>query len=264
MLKYELFEFNYGEKNWFFTSSKKPIIYLDNEYLPLVLGRSDIENEDLDKCTVDVKFPFPKVIANGADDLQAFLLSRIYFNGLTCTITELCGADVLVLFRGRVTIPKFSSSEHLMTLTCSTAESYQRRNILTRKFQRPCPNKVYDRFCGLPIASWSVQAQVLAVAGKRIAFTIASNPNGLAIADGFFDRGILIANGVGTTIASHIGSNLSLYRPHFNLAEDDIVTIAAGCNQSFSMCRDKFQNNARHMGFPFILDVNPINDFIIK
>lgn len=281
--KTDLFEFHYGDQSWYFTSSKKALVYEGKNYLPFVIGRTSIEDEDIDKCTVDVTFAFPKPLLNATGtDLQALFINKIYFNGVTCTIRELYRAETLVIFRGRVTLPSFDHNERIMTLQCSTAESYQNRNILTRKFQRACTNKIYDRFCGLDFNVWSVAVTVTDVSQTSLSFVVNPTPaldeNGDPVLDengnpvlevksypvGYFDRGLLLKDGIYTFINSSTSTALTLYRPHFGLSIGDVVRFAPGCDQSHALCGSKFSNNRRFMGFPFIPNSNPVNDQIIK
>lgn len=260
MIKKDLFEFHYGDKSWFFTSSKKPITHNGNTYLPNVLNRTDIDDEDIDKCSVDIRFPFPNELLNDdGDDLQSLFLNKIYFTGVTCTILELYQGDTLVIFQGRVISPDFNAQSRIMTLKCSTAETYQRRNILTRKFQRTCPNKIYDRFCGLDFEAWSVECTVTAISGNAITVS-ASNP----LESLYYNRGILLKDNIYTFILTNLSNTLTLYRPHFGLDIGDTVKIAPGCDQSHKTCKDKFSNHMRFMGHLYIPQTNPVNDQIIR
>lgn len=260
--KKDLFEFKHGDKTWYLTSASKAVEHNGHTYLPLVVGRSDITDEDIDKCDTEITFPYPMQILNAeGDDLQALFLNKIYFTGVTCTVLELLNNETLVLFQGRVTLPDFDNSTKLMTLTCSTEESYQRRNILTRKFQRTCLNNIYDRFCGLSFDEWAVEVTVTAISGANITFTVNDSST---YEMGYFNRGLLKKDGIFTFINLSNGGNLQLYRPHFGLQVGDVVLIAPGCDQSFATCRDKFGNNLRYMGHQYIPLTNPVNDQIIK
>ena len=281
--KKDLFEFKYGDITWLFTSASKPVTHKDKTYLPFVVSRGNIEVEDIDKCETDVVFPYPKVIANeNGDDIQKLFSNKIYFGGVTVTIFELYKNETLVIYKGRVTQPKFDDDANTMTLVCSTSETYQNRNILTRKFQKSCANKIYDRFCGLNFDDWAVEATVTAIDNLAISFTVNPTPmldeNGDPVLDengdpvmevktyesGYFNRGLILKNGVYTSILSSTSISVSLYRQHFGLQVGDVVKIAPACDQTRQVCHDKFDNHLRFMGFPNVPTVNPTNDQIIK
>ncbi|MBJ9904801.1 phage BR0599 family protein [Acinetobacter bereziniae] len=158
----ELYQFKHGAKAWYFTSSSKPVVHNEITYQPIRgMSRTDIEDAGIDKADVDITFPqIPLLDANG-EDLQQLFINKIFYDAVTVTILEIYKGDSLVLFKGRVTVPKFDEDAKTMTLVASTNETYQHRQILTRKFQKPCPNKIYDRFCGLDFDTWSSKAKVL-------------------------------------------------------------------------------------------------------
>ena len=174
--KKDLFEFTHGTKQWFFTSSAQAVEHNGHTYLPFVVGRGNIEDADIDKCEVELTFPHPHPLFNDADDsfTQVFL-NKIYLESVYFTLIELDAGESLVLFKGRVTQPKFSDRDHTMTLVCSTAESFMRRNILTRKYQRTCMNNIYDKFCGLDFNEWSFEVTVTAIDGAE--YCLHGKPN---------------------------------------------------------------------------------------
>lgn len=260
----ELYQFSHGTKTWYFTSDAKKVTYGGIEYLPIKgLKRGNIEDADIDKCEVDVIFPHPYQLLNvqGQEFTQVFL-NKIYFESVYLTILELYQDQTLVLFKGRVTQPKFDDDAHEMTLVCSTAESYQRRNILTRKFQKSCPNKIYDRFCGLVFTDWAVEATVTAISGLDVTFNLSGGSKPL----GYFTRGLLKKDGVFTFVLDNTSTALKvrLYRQHIGLQVGDVVQLAPGCDQSLSLCNSRFSNHLRYAGYPNMPSENPVNNQIIK
>ena len=261
--KKDLFEFKHGDKTWYFTSAAKIVEHAGNTYLPLVVSRGNIDDEDIDKCETEVQFPFPKQLLNiEGQDLQALFINKIYFESVYVTIFELYKNETLVIFKGRVTQPKFDDDSNIMTLVCSTAESYQNRNILTRKFQKSCANKIYDRFCGLNFEDWAVEITITAINSLSISYTVVDSSN---YPDNYFNRGLLFKAGVYTYIVSNSSNTIGLYRRHFGLQVGDVVKIAPGCDQTRNgPCHVLFDNHLRFMGFPNIPNTNPVNDQIIK
>lgn len=288
--KKDLFEFKHGDKTWYLTSAAKAVEHNGNTYLPLVSGRGDITDEDIDKCDTEITFPYPMQILNAeGDDLQALFINKIYFKSVTVTILELYKGETLVIHIGRVTQPKFDDDSNTMTLVSSTAETQQNKSILTRKFQKTCSNKIYDRICGLNIEDWSVEVTVTAISGLTVTFAVNPTPvldeNGDPVLDGegnpvteikaypnnYFNRGVLHKDGIFTTILRSkdfetTGSNtVNLERQHFGLQVNDVVKLAAGCDQTRTgPCYTLFNNTLRFMGFPNIPNSNPVNDQIIK
>ena len=279
----ELYQLKHGDKTWNFTSARKTVVHNSIEYLPVRgLQRTVIEDESIDKCDTEVTFPQMNLLNQDGDDLKAVFINKIFYGGVTITILELLNNQTLVLHKGRVTQPKFDESADTMTLVCETGESFLNRNILTRKFQATCPNSIYDRFCGLSFEQWSFDVTITAISGLNISFTV--NPtqvldeNGDPVLDefdqpmmetktyaaGYLDLGLLLKDGVHTLLRTGSGTGAKLYRQHVGLTVGDVVRVAPGCDQSLKMCHEKFANNLRFAGHPFIPNSNPIYTQLIK
>lgn len=261
--KKDLFEFAHGTNQWFFTSSAQAVEHNGHTYLPFIVGRGNIDDEDIDKCDTEIVFPYPMQLLNDdGDDLQALFINKIYFKSVTVTIIELYKDEALVIHIGRIIQPKFDDVSKRMTLVSSTVETQQNKNILTRKFQKSCSNKIYDRICGLKIEDWSVEITVIAIDGLTVSFTINDSST---YPENYFSRGVLYKDGIFTSIISSNDSSLILDRQHFGLQVGDMVMIAPGCDQTRSgPCHTVFDNTLRFMGFPNIPASNPVNDQIIK
>lgn len=279
----ELYQLKHGDKTWNFTSARKTVVHNSIEYLPVRgLQRTVIEDESIDKCDTEVTFPQMNLLNTDGDDLKAVFINKIFYGGVSITILELLNNETLVLHKGRVTQPKFDESADTMTLVCETGESYLNRNILTRKFQATCPNSIYDRFCGLSFEQWSFDVTVTAISDLNISFTV--NPtlvideNGDPILDvlgapvmetktypdGYLYLGLLVKDSVHTLLITGSGTGAKLYRQHIGLQVGDVVRLAPGCDQSLKMCHEKFANNLRFAGHPFIPNSNPIYTQLIK
>ncbi|TCB17622.1 phage BR0599 family protein, partial [Acinetobacter sp. ANC 5045] len=233
---------------------------------------------------------------------QVFL-NKIYLESVYFTLIELDAGESLVLFKGRVTQPKFSDRDNTMTLVCSTSESFMRRKILTRKYQRTCMNNIYDKFCGLDFNEWSFEVTVTAIDGLNVSYTVnptqvideSGNPVfeqvpvldefGQPVLDGqgnptyvdgdpvmevktypagWLNRGVLQKDGVYTFIINSGSNSSRLYRQHIGLKVGDVVRVAPGCDQSHKTCHEKFNNHLRYGGHPNMPTENPLETQVIK
>ncbi|MCU4310442.1 hypothetical protein KTH02_16695, partial [Acinetobacter radioresistens] len=118
MARSELYQFKHGGKQWFFTSARKAIIHNNITHYPVRgLSRGEIEDADIDKCEVELTFPHPYPLFNDADDnFSQVFLNKIYLESVHFTLIELDDGESLVLFKGRVTQPKFDDRDNTMTL----------------------------------------------------------------------------------------------------------------------------------------------------
>ncbi len=301
MARSELYQFKHGDKQWFFTSARKAITHNIITYFPVRgLSRGDIEDADIDKCDIDITFPQPHLLVNeDGQDLAQIFINKIYYQGVKIEIFELEDGIPLILFKGRVVLPKFDENDDTMTLACSTAESQFKRTIFTRKFQRTCPNAIYDIFCGLKIEDWAFRVRITGVRGTAFNYEILPTQvldsegnsmfeqvplldennepvldenNELVMVDGdpimevkeyladYLDNGLLIKDAVHT----YLRTSGLMYRPHYGLKIGDEVLLAPGCDQTRRMCIDKFDNGNRFCGHINIPNENPHDSFILK
>ncbi|WP_026444259.1 phage BR0599 family protein [Acinetobacter sp. UNC436CL71CviS28] len=304
-IRVELYQFKHGDKTWYFTNHRKDVTHGGITYKSVRgLDRDVIEDADIDKCEIEVTFPQPYALKNEADDdfIRVFL-NKIYFESVYLTVLELEKNETLVLFIGRVTQPKFDDSANTMILVCSTGESYLNRSILVRKFQKTCPNSIYDRWCGLKFVDWAFDVTVTEINGLTITFTV--NPTqvkdeegnlvfeqipildelGQPVLDengqptytdgdpimetkvyaaGYLNRGLFKKLGVYTFVVGNSANSVTLYREHVDLKIGDVIQLAPGCDQSSKKCDSTFKNGARFGGHPYIPSENPVMTQLIK
>lgn len=303
-IRVELYQFKHGDKAWYFTNHRKDVTHNDITYKSVRgLDRDSIEDADIDKCEIEVTFPQSTLRNEAGDSFTSVFLNKIYFESVYLTVLELEKNETLVLFIGRVTQPKFDDSSDTMALVCSTGESYLNRTILVRKFQKTCPNSIYDRWCGLKFEDWAFDVTVTAINGLTITFTV--NPtqvkdvegnlvfeqipvldelgqpvldvngqptyiNGDPVmetktyAAGYLNRGLFKKLGVYTFVVGNTANTVTLYREHVGLNISDVIQLAPGCDQSHKMCHEKFNNAARFGGHPYMPSENPVMNQLIK
>lgn len=303
-IRVELYQFKHGDKAWYFTNHRKDVTHNGITYKKVPgLDRDAIEDADIDKCEIEVTFPQGNFKNATGDSFTSIFLNKIYFESVYLTILELEQNETLVLFMGRVTQPKFNDSEDTMMLVCSTGESYLNRTILTRKFQKTCPNSIYDRWCGLKFEDWAFDVTVTAINGLTIAFTV--NPTqvkdsegnlvfeqvpvldelGQPVLDGngqptyadgdpvmetktyaagYLNRGLFKKLGVSTFVVGNTANSVTLYREHVGVKVGDVIQLAPGCDQSLKTCHEKFKNATRFAGHPYMPSENPVMNQLIK
>ena len=303
-IRVELYQFKHGDKAWYFTNHRKDVTHNGITYKPVRgLDRDSIEDADIDKCEIEVTFPQNTLRNEAGDSFTSIFLNKIYFESVYLTVLELEQNETLVLFIGRVTQPKFDDSADTMALVCSTGESYLNRTILVRKFQKTCPNSIYDRWCGMKFSEWAFDVTVTAINGLTISFT--ANPTqvkdsegnlvfvqvpvldelGQPVLDGngqptytdgapvmetktyaagYLNRGLFKKLGVYTFVVGNTSNSVTLYREHVGLKVGDVIQLAPGCDQSHKTCHEKFNNGARFGGHPYIPSENPVMAQLIK
>jgi len=130
--------------------------------------------------------------------------------------------------------------------------------------QEQCNNKLYDQYCGVVRANYSITASVAASPTPTTTvfnFTVASSgssvpaglpDNWLALGDLRFLSGAL-AIVRARMVLTQTGFQVRMVIPYPQApAAGDSLIVAAGCDKTLATCVSKFDNAIRFRGFPYI------------
>jgi hypothetical protein len=260
----ELYKIVHGAKIWYFTSAAKKVTHDGIAYLPVKgLQRGNILDENIDKCDTEITLPHPMPLLNAQlDDLVAVFDRKIFYGDVFVTVLELKDEQTLVIFKGRVGVPEFDHQEHTLMLPCYTGEFDLNREICTPVYQSPCQHKLYGRMCGLRFESWAFKVRITAINDLVINFSMIDSNRSIELE--YLTSGLLFKDGLFTSISEHSALNkIRLYAQHVGLSVGDIVDLAPGCDQTLTMCHNRFANNLRHGGCPNVPNVNPVGRSIM-
>lgn len=253
----ELYKFEGTYANFFYTSGPKAVRYPDNEdgdvYLPIAIRRSEInvgtQDDDGLDITVELAVTNELVQVYGFQDSPPSLnLEILRYHTLDEMVTYWNGpVNDIQVSNGVATVR--SPSLFGAALDASIPNVF---------FQSPCNHVLYDARCKVNYADWSLECEVVSVAGRVITVDSVGTLDGkllggeLKLASG--ERRMITAQNVGEIIVNF---------PFSQIHAADIATIAAGCDLAYKGdCKNKFDNNRNFGGFPFIPAANPFQDGI--
>ena len=141
--------------------------------------------------------------------------------------------------------------------------------VTMRTYKRTCDARVGDARCGvnLALAAYNGTATITAVLTPRV-FQV----SGLSAFDtdwfsqglGTFTSGLNVGGVVDVKAHSKNGAGVVAlelwFTPAFDLTPGTTLTIKAGCNQTITMCKARFNNVANFRGF----NMMPGNDAVIR
>ncbi|MBN4046387.1 DUF2163 domain-containing protein [bacterium AH-315-P15] len=136
--------------------------------------------------------------------------------------------------------------------------------VAGRVFQRVCDADLGDARCGVDLTSATYKGSgAVATPESNRAFAV----TGLeGFANGWFSRGKLswvsgANNGRAMEIKIHSPGRIELWLPMADtVAASDTFDVVAGCEKSFTICRQKFSNTVNFRGFPHM----PGNDYVVS
>jgi uncharacterized phage protein (TIGR02218 family) len=174
--------------------------------------------------------------------------------------------DYVVQWTGRV-VSLQTDGVGEATLHCTPTLSTLQRRVMRRKYQPGCPHVLYgDTGCKVPIELHSETGIVLEVVSSlRIRVRLTSLPHGIAdstVAGGIIN--VVMPDGmlVQRTIieAENVGPReyiVKMLSYAVGILPDMEVSIAKGCDHTFTTCRDRFANASNFGGCPNIPEVDP-------
>lgn len=270
----ELFKFEGTYANFFYTSGSKKVRYPDTVdgdwYLPIAMRRSEIncgtQEDDGNDLTIELSVQNEIVQVYGFQASPPSLELTIYrFHDLSEVISYWTGP-----------INDIQVSNGVATIRSpSTMGAALEANLPNVFFQSPCNHVLYDARCKVPYADWSDPATVLAVAGRVLTLDSVGTLDGKLIGGEVLlpsgERRMITAQGPVTLPGADPedeADDIEAFEvivnfPFSQLAVDEVVTLAAGCDLAYrGDCKLKFNNNRNFGGFPFIPSANPFADGI--
>ncbi len=244
------YEFARGPLRWAYTTHTEDVAYLNQDYAS-VRGLSDDGLRSTGQATADaLNITMPRSLD----------LPQLWWGGsrpgstVSLTIHDLQWDDTLnrlvgiVAWVGQVTDVQFTARDRCKVV-CQNLSALLDREGLRLTFQRDCPHCIYDHNCRVPMAQFASSGTIITLNGQTV--TVAGDA--AAYANGWFTGGWLeweVAEGLidARGIESHLGAALVVIGGTSALAIGQVVTLYAGCDNTWSSCLDKFSNHLNNGG----------------
>jgi len=241
-----LLEFSQGDETYRFTSYDKNYTYSGYIYQPTYFSFDRLRQ------TAD---PFKNDLNISFNQSNTFAFQQaVYRNSEPTTVIVRRGhvddGDFFIQWKGRVIGREINNSE--INLVCESVFTKLKAIGLRAKYEHYCRHTLYSAQCAANKPSKTVVGTVDSVSGNVISISEVD-----ALADGYFDLGVVDIGGVKRAVLSHIGANLSLLSPFDTNILGLSASVSAGCNKTLAICDSKFSNTINFGGFPYIPVRNP-------
>lgn len=245
----ELYQFESNNVFQYYTSYKDDITFQGNVYKAMPISRTslsfDADFRDINlTITAPVTDPFITYITNSPLEV----INIIIYQAFTIELT-----DFRVIYEGQ--IKQVGIKDKIAKALCES-NSLALREMLPRFiYQSYCNYNVYDNDCGITKAASNFEViTTVTVTGSTL---ISSDfiPKG----DGFFTGGhVISSDGDIRLITNHVGDTLTIQIPFdTRVSTGDTIKAYAGCDKSIETCTNKFNNQQKFMGCPYIPSKNP-------
>lgn len=246
----ELYHFQIGAVNYYYTSAPDSFVFGGQTYLPRQLRRSNpVQSNEDRKQEIEVNIPTEDDVAArfvGVVPGQAmFLEISRYHRGDTFAFTVWSGVIA-------------GATYHVQGAECKlrgiTTEASFSRPIPRFKYQGLCNHVLFDGNCQASAGSFKYTGTCSAKSGDTI--TVA---------------GIFAAHGANWPVGGYANLNssdyrliiaqsgdvLTMYLPFENDPVGQSLEVFAGCSHTTTDCNTKFSNLINYGGFAYVPELNP-------
>jgi uncharacterized phage protein (TIGR02218 family) len=246
---FELYQFTEeGTDGWTYTSADDKITYNNLLYLPIAIGRDEIESKnELSKSNITVS-----VSLDNAMGRRWLKNAGEKVVGLTIFTLDQETNNVMVAWKGRLASVK--PNDKSIQLYFESIFTSLRRAGVRLRYQRTCPHVLYGNGCRVNKAPYMLDTIVNTVSGINVVIYQPAQA-----AEGWYTGGIFESDKGVRFITAHKGDNITLNRPIDGLAASDFVKLYPGCDRSVSTCHTKFNNLLNNGSFPYIPNKNPFS-----
>lgn len=238
----ELFKYEGTYDDYFYTSGPEEVTYLGDLYVPIATKRSTInvatQNDDNSEVTIELPV---------SSQLIAVYGFQIAPPDLTLTIYRGHNGDYIRAWSGNVENIQVVKGTATVRVPSDLAAALN-ADFPNVYYQGPCNHALFDDRCGILYGDWSFATEVAAVDATVVTL------DGIGTLDGELVGGdAVLASGERRMIVSQAGNVITVNYPFAQIAINDVITIAAGCDLAWAGdCATRFDNQERNGGFPFI------------
>jgi len=207
----------------------------------------------------DIKFSSVKITVRLPIDVSTFAIRYIenhsslplkvgIYRALSSDLT-----DYVTLIEGEV--KETAIQEKAIEYKCEQHSSFLDFRIPKVLYQSYCNWDIYDSDCGLDMEAHKVNSVITDIDGSDYSANAFSN-----YADGYFENGIARCNNDMRLITKHVGDTITLQVPFISsVVIGHTIDAFPGCFGSPTLCRTRFGNLSKFLGFPYIPSHNPVH-----
>lgn len=254
-----LYEIEWGDTRWLYTSADQDITVGDDVYAAITISDSGMvqggsSNNDM-TVSASSNIPLVDLFASTPPALEIWLTVRRTHEGET--------DPPLIYWQGTILNVKRQEGNAAVDIIGQTLLGSFKRSGLRLAWTRGCPHMLYDQECKVDREAFAMTGVITAITGNTVTVNFDA-PDPDVPAAGWFDGGFLQweATEEGTVdrrgiVSSASSTVFTVFGTTYRLAVDMAVTLYPGCNLSTVHCDEKFDNLANFGGFEQMTGKNP-------
>ena len=244
----ELYLFSYNGQLYGYTSATRALTVASQLYTPTPIERTKIRWTTKltgGKLLLDVPVDFPMALLFDGFPPESPVNLTVYRYHITDADEE-----SIVIWVGRVRGASWQETKAV--LSCDSFATTLNKTGPRLQFQYMCNHVLYGTQCGISESAFSASVTLYSISGLNLYSTALAS-----YADGWFDGGYFRFDNKYRMITSHVGDRITVTALIDQLVGNSVITVSAGCSHTFDTCVDKFSNQRRYGGYPFVPNRNP-------
>lgn len=242
----ELYTFKTADAIYRYTSSERSVTYDGEVYTSEAIKRGDFK-KDYSSDGTSVTLPF---------SLQPAPRFRLV-NPSSSILVTIQKTDGTPLFAGKVASCSFDIKKGTATLKVISVQAMLKTIIPARTYSASCGFELFTGGCALNKASYRLSVIPAANASKTVFTSAVFALKGT----NYYAGGYAELGQEYSYIISHSGDTITLLFPLQTFTGIEQVFFYPGCDKARNTCGNKFNNERRYGGFPFVPDTNPTEGF---
>ena len=248
----ECYKFVGSFKTYRYTSAERDITLNGELYTAIPIKRNAVKSgtQEDDSLNLEVEIPFNTDIV--IDYAYAESPPRLGLEVYRAHRGTNFSTDWSLLWSGRVS--SFSVDGRVAKIrTPSVFSRALQGDLPSVYYQNPCNHVLFDGRCKVSRGSYLTTSTVVSVSNNSI--QVAND----GVADSFLKAGELVntRNGERRSIVDNVLNLLTVNYRFVDIRVGDVVDMVAGCDHSYTTCKNKFNNTLNYGGHPFIPSDNP-------
>lgn len=248
----ECYKFVGSFKDYRYTSADQEVTVNGEVYTPAALKRNGVRAGTHNEETLALELELPFDLAVVTDYAYAESPPKLSLTVYRVHRGTSFATDWALLWTGQVSTFSVQGRTARLRVPSVFSRALQ-GSVPNVYYQTPCNHVLYDGRCKVSPAAFTQSTTVSTV-----------GINNVVVADDGFADGVLKAgeiindrNGERRMILGNVADTITIGFPFVDLVAGDTVTLRAGCDLSFSTCKNKFNNTLNFGGQPYIPSDNP-------
>jgi len=241
----ELYRVTIGNDIYRYTSCDHDVVFEGEKYTAAPIKRSTLRHE------LELK-PYHITITAPLSDEVLSYIANTPVEPAKVEIWRAVSPDTSLyrkIFTGRIKSVTFK--DKLAQISLESVTVLLKSRLPRFVYQAYCNNSLFDEVCGLNIEDYKLSTGVAVSGNNLISANFSAQPNG------YYTGGHVRFGTDMRLITNHVTDTITLQIPFdARVQTGTVVDVFPGCDKSPAMCKNKFNNINRFLGFPYIPSKN--------